>query len=286
MNSIKSLQSFMEKKYKTDEPCGPSQLRNPEANKKTGRHHCKECSGFGLDELEKYAKKIGIQVERGDRKKDLCEKIFERVGLRGQNVFDKIVSGAIGIPTAVQAAGFPFVAPGVVPHAAHPAFPAAPLPPMIRKRLTFRPVITTADKPAHIKYPPQISQLFLDGPEYNTLEEAVDVLSRNLYQLLQILSRAGIELYFEQTEKRHLFPYDYVLQTVKPAAENERQQSFIMIDKNKVYGGKLQFNVARQEVPEEVKITEVEEQLTADQLLRMALGEIVEEPTKKRGLGK
>jgi len=291
------------KQYKSDLPCGATQLRNPVANKKTGRHHCKECEGFTVRDLEGYARTIGVATDRYDTKQDLCNKIFDRVGLRGQNVFDKLVSGVLGIPPAEAAfqappyqAPLPYQAPVLgrpqtaFPFApAAPAAPFAPAPgPIVRSKLVFRPMIGVVERPEGVRYPADVEQLLVeDKTEYPMFDQTVSELSTKLRNLLAALAKRNVVFKLDDPAgRRPVFPPDLILQTVKPAADKGKRQSFLMFVPDGRYLGTLQFKVGEREVQEEVKPIAIEE-LSDEMKLRLALGEALEEgTTKKRGLGK
>jgi len=236
-------------------PCKTTQLRNPD----TG--NCKECMGFKVPELEGYARKIDVPIERGDTKQDLCNKIFNKVGLRGQNEFDKIISGMIGIPPAEEII-------------------LGPVRPILRTKTMFVPYLNIDDRRVDVSA--LKDSLLVDPVPVNTLDEAIGVLKGKLEQLLQKFKTYPITLLLE---KRPEFKYEYdlVLATAEPAAKAGKRQSFLVLSPKNQYLGKLQFEVRQQEVQEEAKAVPVEE-LTRELALAMALGEAVEKSTKRRGI--
>jgi len=84
------------KDYVRNQPCDPEQLRNPE----TG--FCKKCKSFQMSDLLEYCRKLGVQVHPRDTIKEICDKIFRKVGLEGQNRFDEYVSNLLGIEPVMQ----------------------------------------------------------------------------------------------------------------------------------------------------------------------------------------
>ena len=262
----------MRKAYKSDEPCKSTQLRNPEPNKKTGRHHCKECMGFTVKDLETYARKIGgVEIERGDTKQDLCNKIFARVGLRGQNQFDKIVSGILGIPAAEEE----FLTP-----------PAA----VVRSKVVYVPRLTVTNR--KINYPEKITQFFLEqAAPVDTLDAAAGMIYRNLEQLLNVwYDEYKLTLSFEDADgKKYDVPKRAVLLSVLPKAkQGKRSTLLINTPKKDAIIGRLEFQVEPRDVVLEEEGPQGPQpvaELADEVALRLLLGEQIETATKKRGVG-